>query len=135
MIFLFAIVIIAVVIADLSTKFNIDGVLNFGIAWGLGSQLPWLWLVIVVVSFIVCWVTILWFFRLKQRSILLTLGTAMFLGGVLGNAIDRIVSNGAVHDFIDFVIFKNNLADIAISVGVILVMISLIIKEASIARR
>lgn len=135
MTWLFAVVIVAVVIADLCTKFNIDGILNFGIAWGLGAQLPCLWIVVVVASLLVCVVVTWWFIKLKQRSILLTLGTSMFLGGVLGNAIDRMVSNGAVHDFIDFVIFKNNLADIAISVGAVLVMVSMVLKEVPFARR
>ena len=125
MIYLFFGVIAAVVTADLITKFTIDGILNSGISWGLGAELDWLWIVIVVLSLVVAGVVVFMFFRAKQRPWLWTLGLGLFVGGILGNAIDRIITGGAVHDFINFVIFKNNLADIAICVGAILVGVRL----------
>lgn len=139
MIGIFAAVIVAVVAADLITKYTIDGILNPGISWGMGADLPWLWVVIVVVSFVLAAALIgyvVWYLvRTKKRPWLWVMGMALFIGGILGNAIDRLIADGAVHDFIDFGIFKNNLADIAISVGAALIFISIILQGVKDARR
>lgn len=122
MIWLFVGLIVAVVVIDLITKFSFDGILNSGVAWGMGAQLPWLWIVIVVLSLVLAVVMVVWYSRTERRkSYWFTVGLALFLGGMLGNALDRMITGGAVHDFINFVIFKNNLADIAITVGAIMV--------------
>ena len=122
MIWLFVGLIVAVVVADLITKFSCDGVLNSGIAWGWGAQLSWLWIAIVVLSLVLVVAMVIWYSRTPRRkSYWLTVGLALFIGGILGNAIDRMLTGGAVHDFINFVIFKNNLADIAITVGAVMV--------------
>ncbi|MCM1404397.1 MAG: signal peptidase II [Prevotella sp.] len=127
----FAAVLVAVVAADLITKYTVDGIVNPGIAWGIGADWPWLWMVIVVVSFVLAAVLIGYVvYRLlhtHQRPWLWTVGMALFVGGILGNAIDRIITGGVVHDFIDFVIFKNNVADIAITLGAVLICGSIII--------
>ena len=127
MIALFFGVIVAVVTIDLVTKFTIDGVLNPGIAWGLGAQWSWLWVVVVIFSLVVVTFLVWWFFHQSHRTWLKTTGLALLIGGALGNAIDRLLSGGAVHDFIDFGIFRNNLADIALSVGAVLVAVTLIV--------
>ena len=134
MIWLFFGVIAAVVAVDLITKFTIDGVLNPGIAWGLGAELGWLWIAVVVVSFILVVALVWWFFRRKKRNWLNTTGLGLFVGGILGNAIDRLVSGGAVHDFIDFGIFRNNIADMALSIGAVLICLSLITEEIHASR-
>ena len=122
MIWLFVGLIVGVVIVDLITKFSFDGILNSGIAWGMGAQLPWLWIVIVILSLALAVVMIIWWSRTSRRkSYWFTVGLALFIGGMLGNAIDRMITGGAVHDFINFVIFKNNIADIAITVGAVIV--------------
>ncbi len=134
MIWLFAAVIGAVVAADLITKYTFDGILNPGVSWGMGANLPWLWVVIVVISFVLAAALIgyvvYYLVRTKKRPWLWLLGMALFVGGILGNAIDRLISGGAVHDFIDFVIFKNNVADIAICVGAVLILLSIIVQGA-----
>ena len=130
----FCAVIVVVLSTDLITKFTIDGVLNPGIAWGLGAQLPWLWIVVVVFSLVIVAVLIGWFMRMKKRTWFGTTGLALVIAGALGNAIDRLVSGGAVHDFIDFGLFRNNIADIALSVGVVLICLALIIGETRAAR-
>ncbi len=130
----FCAVIVVVLSTDLITKFTIDGVLNPGIAWGLGAQLPWLWIVVVVFSLVIVAVLIGWFMRMKKRTWFGTTGLALVIAGALGNAIDRLVSGGAVHDFIDFGLFRNNIADIALSVGVVLICLALIMGETRAAR-
>ena len=133
MIALFFGVIVAVVAVDLTTKFTIDGILNPGISWGLGTNLPWLWIVVVIFSFILTAGLIEWFFR-GRRTWLKTVGLGLFIGGTLGNAIDRLLSDGAVHDFINFVIFRNNIADIALTIGAVLIMLHLVLEEARASR-
>jgi|GEM_PF-3312788 len=126
MIALFFGLIVVVTATDLITKYNIPGILNSGIAWGWGAQLPWLWIVVVVFSFLLVVALIWWFLRNPKRTWLSTVGLGVFIGGILGNAIDRIITGGPVHDFIDFEIFKNNIADIALTVGAILIVLDLI---------
>lgn len=133
MIALFFVMIVAVVAVDLFTKFNIDGILNAGIAWSLGADLPWLWIVVVVFSFVLTVGLIEWFFR-GRRTWLKSVGLGLFIGGILGNAIDRLISGGAVHDFINFVIFRNNIADIALTLGAVLIVLHLIMEEARATR-
>ena len=122
MIGLFTGILITVVAVDLLTKFTCDGILNTGIAWGLGAKLPWLWIVVVVLSFVIMVTMLVWYLRTPRRqSVWFTVGMALFLGGVLGNALDRMVTGGAVHDFINFIVFQNNLADIGICVGALMI--------------
>lgn len=122
MIWTFVGILVAVVCVDLGTKFIFDGILNSGIAWGLGAQLPWLWIVVVILSVILSVVFVVWYCRSPRRqSWWFTVGLALLVGGIIGNAIDRLMTGGAVHDFINFVLFKNNLADMAIIVGAIMV--------------
>ena len=119
---LFLGVIAAVVAVDLMTKFTVPGILNSGVAWGLGAEVEWLWIAVVVLSAVVVVGLVVWYTRTPRRHAWwFTVGLALFVGGVIGNMIDRMLTGGAVHDFIDFIIFKNNLADIAITVGAVMV--------------
>ncbi|MCQ2381741.1 MAG: signal peptidase II [Clostridia bacterium] len=129
MICLFFGVIVAVVALDLTTKFTIDGVLNPGIAWGLGAEFDWLWIVVVIFSFVLVGLLIWWFFYTKHRTWCKTLGLSLFIAGALGNAIDRLLSHGAVHDFINWGIFRNNIADIVLCIGAMLMVVTLIWED------
>ena len=109
-----------------SSKFlNINLIWNEGIAFGLLSfnekifynLLTFVILIIILIIFFM----VLRSYRLKKYSLL------MILGGALGNVYDRIFY-GAVPDFIDFHIgnfhwFIFNVADIFITIGVILMII------------
>jgi signal peptidase II len=72
----------------------------------------------------------------RSRSGLPAAGLGLIIGGALGNAIDRIV-HGAVVDYLDLHAFGRhffvfNIADAAINVGVILLIIDLLpIQRAS----
>lgn len=61
---------------------------------------------------------------------LMKIGTAFFIGGAIGNAIDRILFN-QVTDFIDFQ-YNNgipNLADYALQIGVVFLFLDMILDS------
>ena len=69
----------------------------------------------------------------KNFSKLATISLGLLLGGIFGNLIDRIIHHGVI-DYLSFTFFKYsfpvfNLADIAITVGVFLLIISMIIDN------
>lgn len=104
---------------------------NPGAAWGMfgglsdAVRVPFF----VVVSLLAVTFLVLFFRRLSDRHRLLQVSLALVLGGALGNFVDRIL-RGYVIDFIDLH-WRNdprlhwptfNVADIAISVGVALLL-------------
>ena len=99
---------------------------NTGISYGLLDGLP-VWALGLVMLVAIVALGIWW---LRADSALIRLGLAFCIGGALSNAIDRLIY-GAVADFFhlhwgtwSFYIF--NLADIAITAGVILLIADLI---------
>ena len=93
---------------------------NEGIAFGFFSGRPW-----IVFGLMAIALGVLVFFYLRHRSQPgLWLATGLLLGGALGNAIDRITL-GYVRDFINLPHFPTfNLADVSITAGVILLVIT-----------
>ncbi len=74
--------------------------------------------ILAAVSFIVALAIIIWYRRIPKEKAPQIL-TALFLGGVVGNLIDRLVRNYVV-DFLDFRFWPAfNIADMAISISVI----------------
>ena len=74
---------------------------------------------------------IVWWFRkeILAEPLCVRAGTALFIGGAVGNLIDR-AENGMVVDFFDFRIWPIfNVADIAICVGVGFIIWNLIQTE------
>jgi len=76
---------------------------------------------------------IAWQFRTAAKQSLLKIALALILGGTLGNLYDRIVYHKVI-DFIDFYFRKwhypiFNIADSAICIGAVLLLIDLICKE------
>lgn len=101
-------------------------ILNPGAAFGMLDGSRWFFVAIaVLVSAGV------WYFRkeLQQEPAMIQTGTALFVGGAIGNLIDRIFI-GQVIDFFDFRIWPIfNVADIAICVGVGLIIWNIIMTE------
>jgi signal peptidase II len=69
----------------------------------------------------------------------LTLPLALVFGGALGNLIDRLRGSGEVIDFIDFTVagrhwYVFNVADASISIGAVLIVLSLLRSERRGAR-
>ncbi|HKG17047.1 MAG TPA: signal peptidase II [Solirubrobacteraceae bacterium] len=94
---------------------------NRGIAFGLLTQRGTLLTVLTFAALAV----LVGYFALHSTRRLLWLPTGLLVGGALGNVLDR-VRHGAVTDFIDFPLWPAfNLADAAITVGVILLLVAL----------
>ena len=101
---------------------------NTGAAWGiLEGQMLFFYIVTVVVVGVV----IYYLHTLGKQDILIGLSLSTILGGAIGNFIDRLIQQYVVDmiklDFINFPIF--NIADIALSVGVGLMIVYLVIDE------
>ena len=110
------------------SNFNLVHVHNYGAAFSFlstaGGWQRWLFavLAIVISAMIVYWIS-----KLKSGEKFSAIGLALVLGGAIGNLIDRIY-HGYVIDFLDFYIGPKhwpafNVADIAISVGVVALII------------
>lgn len=101
-------------------------ILNPGAAFGMLEGSRWLF-ILIAVTVMGC----IWYFRREIRSggPLCQYGAALFAGGAVGNLIDRWRS-GLVIDFFDFRIWPIfNVADIAICVGVGLIIWNILTTE------
>ncbi len=101
-------------------------ILNPGAAFGMLEGSRWLFVVIALAV-----IGAIAYFRkdIETEGLLACVGTAMFAGGAVGNLIDR-ARQGLVIDFFDFRIWPIfNVADIAICVGVGLIIWSILKTE------
>ena len=106
---------------DLVLGVDLVRVRNSGIAFGLfdggGAALTILTLAALAL--------LLTYFALHAERPLLWLATGLLLGGALGNLLDR-AREGAVTDFIDLPLWPAfNVADLAITAGVLTLLLSL----------
>lgn len=106
---------------------------NKGAAWGIFEGHLWLFFLISIIAAI----GIIYYFKESMPYQKLTrFGLVLLFSGMIGNLIDRVVF-GYVRDFIDFIIFGYdfpifNVADMAITIGVILIIIEIGIEEYNI---
>lgn len=92
---------------------------NPGVSFGLFAGSPW---PVTVVTAVMTAAFAIWFFRSRMEREYLAIGC--IVAGAASNLIDRLV-NGAVTDFLSFgspnaPLFANNLADIWIALGVVI---------------
>ncbi|MFH1752729.1 MAG: signal peptidase II [Candidatus Omnitrophota bacterium] len=106
--------------------FHITLVYNRGAAFGMLKDQPLLFIIIGSAAA----VAMLFFMpRVLEKGLLTKLSFALVLGGVLGNLIDRMIS-GHVIDFIDLRVWPVfNIADSAITVGIALIVIKLLVSK------
>ena len=123
-------------VAVIDGLFNITYVQNTGIAFGFFSTLssPVKVLILGLVAAIAAIVVIIYSLRHDPRKKLLQASLAMILAGALGNLYDRVLF-GYVIDFLEFHAGSYywpsfNIADSAISIGVILLAWEMFRNEA-----
>lgn len=109
--------------------FSLTLVFNDGAAWSLFSGRTLFLIIITVVVSLLTIYQILY----KSRTKFATISGAIFVGGIIGNLIDRI-ELGRVIDFLDFNILGYNFpifnfADTFIFIGVITLSIALYLEE------
>lgn len=115
--------------------FNLTLLHNTGAAFSfLAGESGWQRWVFVALAIVVSAVLIRWLATLKRQETWMAVAIALILGGALGNVYDRIV-HGYVVDFIH-VYWGNhhfpafNLADSAITVGAVMMVIDMFRKPA-----
>ena len=139
-------IIVAILVVDLVTKYVFDAKLaggesvtvipylfnfrivhNYGAAWGMlaGKQV-----FLIVLTFIFLGIFIFYYIKEKNKSWLMNVTFGFLFAGCLGNLYDRLIF-GYVRDMIEFDFWKSfpifNFADVALSVGVVLLVVYLII--------
>jgi signal peptidase II len=100
---------------------------NSGAAFGIFQNGS---LVFTVLAFIVVGAILYFFPRVEASDWPLRLAMGMQLGGALGNLVDRLILGGKVTDFIsvgNLPVF--NVADASITVGVVVLILGVWIKE------
>lgn len=109
--------------------FYLTYVKNDGVAWSMlaGHR------ILIIIITIVALVLIFLFSQSIKKNWRNNIALMLIYGGTLGNLIDRI-SYGTVRDFLDFHIFSYhypvfNIADSAIVIGIILIIIAIFKKE------
>ncbi|MBO1004954.1 signal peptidase II [Pseudogracilibacillus auburnensis] len=116
-----------VVIQDL---FYITSHRNRGAAWGILQDQMWLFYIITI---IVAIGIVYYLEKHAKGKPLFQLSLAFILGGAIGNFIDRLFRKEVV-DFLDTYIFSYdfpifNIADAALTIGVVLMFIQMIIES------
>lgn len=123
----------------LTSWLNLTLAHNYGAAFSFlsdaGGWQRWLF---TGLASVVTVVLIGWLFRLKPEEKLVAAALGLIIGGAVGNLVDRIV-NGYVVDFID-VYYRDwhwpafNLADSAITGGVILLLLDALLQSISVKK-
>ena len=119
-------------ILDLSGRLSItviSGFINFNMAWNEGinfglfaNSSEIMRIILIIVSILIC--IGIFFWAIKQNSLLLLIFSSAIIGGALGNVVDRIIY-GAVADFLNITCcgiynpYSFNIADISIFLGVV----------------
>jgi len=118
--------------------FRLTFIYNRGAAFGLslGGHSRWIFLILTLIVLVVLF---LWFRSTPVSDRLRLFAIAAVSGGAIGNLIDRVRHPLGVVDFFDFG-FGNlrwpvfNIADIAVTVGALLLAVSLWKEEAEAGR-
>jgi len=109
-------------VSIIKNVFHLTYVTNTGAAFSIFQGFNSFFIIFLV---IVIGVIIYYIKNIKENEKRMQLAIGLFLGGTIGNLIDR-VSIGAVTDFLDFRIWPVfNIADSAVTISVILLIILL----------
>jgi signal peptidase II len=113
--------------------FNITHVRNKGAAFGILANAPTVWRSLFFITVTIVAIVVIIMLIRKAHERLLLVSFALIAGGAVGNLIDRI-RYGEVVDFIQWYVKSYywpsfNVADSAISVGVFLLAIDMLLKK------
>lgn len=102
--------------------FSFTYIHNYGAAWGMFSEHRWIFILVTAIALIIMPIIL---YRCRKVHVLFNLSLSLFIGGAIGNMIDRIFV-GYVIDFlevtfIDFPVF--NVADICVVCGAGIMMV------------
>lgn len=102
---------------------------NTGAAWSLLTDKRYLIIIISLIATIIIY-RFMYVFKENTRN---NIAFGLLTGGIVGNLLDRVLF-GYVRDFFDFYLFKYdypvfNVADIAIVIGVLLLIVAVIKGE------
>ena len=107
-------------------------VLNEGISFSIGEDGEWTQPIVIAITAVASIVIAVLICKLPKRRLLLRYALVLILAGAVGNLIDRIAMQ-AVRDFIymnfGFVDFSNNVADLEITVGAVMLIICLLFVD------
>lgn len=116
--------------------FHITSHRNSGAAWGiLQGQMIFFYIITVIVIIGIIYMMQ----KYVQTNKVLGIGLGFVLGGAIGNFIDRLRMQEVV-DFLDFTIINYsfpifNIADSALTVGVIIILVAMFIEERNEKRK
>jgi signal peptidase II len=106
--------------------FNLTYVRNTGVAFGL---FPGQRLILVLIGIAVCAAVIYFYAKIKREDFLFKVYLAIILGGSMGNLFDRVFF-GYVIDYFDVRVFPVfNFADVAINLGVFLIILDFALRR------
>lgn len=96
--------------------FSFTYIPNYGAAWGMFSEHRWVFMVVTSAALIIMPIIL---YRYRKVHFLFSLSLSLFIGGAIGNMIDRVFVGYVVDflefTFIDFPVF--NVADICVVFG------------------
>lgn len=106
--------------------FHLSLVHNTGVAFGLFKNQQALF--IIITSIVILYIALALFLNRKQNSLSSRIAFGLILGGACGNLLDRL-RLGFIVDFFDFRIWPVfNIADSAITIGICLLAVDLIMR-------
>ncbi len=111
-------------VSVIDNLFRLTYVENRGVAFGMFSDMRWLFIVVTSILLIA---VIFFMFKKKPQSKMFYISVALIIGGGIGNLIDRIFY-GYVIDYLSISFFPPvcNFADYCITVGTVLFLIYLL---------
>ncbi len=111
-------------VSVIDNLFSLTYVENNGVAFGMFSDMRWLFVVLtgVLIAIIVAYM-----FKKRPKEKIFYISTALIIGGGIGNLIDRIFY-GYVIDYLSLSFFPPvcNFADYCITIGTVILMIYLL---------
>ena len=109
---------------------GITNIRNAGAAFGFAPVGPWFFLLAAMAVSIGLVVYVM----RKPRDLSGDAVFGLIVGGALGNAFDRIINGGGVTDFVNFHFWPVfNLADSAVSIGVVLLIFGYVLRKPNAA--